>query len=164
MAGRAESPIKVDGFLADSVARAEGKLYVQGAGWNQIRASLFPAVHDRIGIGLIFTVQPEGQIGTHRFELRLEDSSGVEVPLGTAPSGDRMFRLSGEFSTAPQTPGAGAEQLVAVAINLNGMSFERPARYRFVISVDGADAKALAFEVQSLASAEGPSTTSAGYL
>ena len=43
--------IQVDGFLADSVVRAEGKLYVQGAGWNRITASLFPVVHDRIGKG-----------------------------------------------------------------------------------------------------------------
>ncbi len=164
MDGRAESAIEVDGFLADSVARAEGKLYVQGAGWNQIRASLFPAVHDRIGIGLIFTVQPAAQTGAHQFELRLENGSGTEVPLGTAPSGERMFRLGGEFSTTPLAPGTPKEQLVAVAINLNGMAFDRPAQYRFVVSVDGADAKALQFEVQSLASAEGPSTTSAGYL
>ncbi len=164
MDGRAEQPIRVDGFLADSVARAEGKLYVQGAGWNQIRASLFPAVHDRIGVGLIFTVHPVAQTGAHQFELRLEDGSGAEVPLGTAPSGERMFRLGGEFSTTPPSPGSAKEQLVGVAINLNGMAFERPAQYRFVVSVDGADMKALAFEVQSLATAEGPSTTSAGYL
>ena len=40
--------MEVDGFLADSVVVAEGKLYAQGAGWNTISVQSLPAVHDRV--------------------------------------------------------------------------------------------------------------------
>jgi len=48
------STIELDAFLADSVASVQGKLYALGAGWNRISVALFPARHDRIGIGLLF--------------------------------------------------------------------------------------------------------------
>jgi hypothetical protein len=161
------SLIEVDGFLADSVVRAEGKLYVQGAGWNRISAPLFPAVHDRIGIGLIFRVEAEAAPRTYRFDLRLEDAEGKEQPLGMAPPGSgttegRLYRLNGEFTVHP-TPG-GDDSLVAMAVNLNGMSFERPATYRFAISVDGTDVKTLPFRVESLAAQTPPVTGGGGYL
>jgi hypothetical protein len=161
------SLVEVDGFLADSVVRAEGKLYVQGAGWNRISASLFPAVHDRIGIGLIFRVEADAAPRTYRFDLRLEDAQGTEQPLGMAPPGSaggdgKLYRLNGEFTVNP-APGAD-ESLVAMAVNLNGMSFERPAAYRFVISVDGADVKSLPFRVEALAAQAPPVTGGGGYL
>lgn len=46
----------VTAFLADSVTVADGKLYVQGAGWNSISASSFPIQHDRIGVGALLHV------------------------------------------------------------------------------------------------------------
>ncbi len=156
--------IEVDGFLADSVVRADGKLYVQGAGWNRISAPLFPAVHDRIGIGLLFNVEPGGPSEPHRFEIRLEDAEGKERSFGAAPSAtdEPVKRIGGEFTT-----GSGEQderQLVAMAINLNGMSFSGPGAYRFVVSIDGADVKVLPFRVQALA-AQAPQTTGgAGYL
>ncbi|MFB3739069.1 MAG: hypothetical protein ACE14W_08925 [Candidatus Velamenicoccus archaeovorus] len=159
--------IEVDGFLADSVVRAEGKLYVQGAGWNRITASLFPAVHDRIGIGLIFRVQAEPSPRTYRFDLRLEDAEGAEQPLGMAPPGSgagegRLYRLNGEFTVGPVP--VGDESLVAMAVNLNGMSFERPAAYRFAVSVDGTDVKVLPFRVEAMAAQSPPVTGGGGYL
>lgn len=48
--------MEVDAFLADSIVSAEGKLYVQGAGWNKIQATSFPFRHSRIGIGVIIHV------------------------------------------------------------------------------------------------------------
>ncbi|HEX9123405.1 MAG TPA: hypothetical protein VF984_08605 [Actinomycetota bacterium] len=161
------SLIEVDGFLADSVVRAEGKLYVQGAGWNRISASLFPAIHDRIGIGLIFRVDAEPAARTYRFDLRLQDAEGKEQPLGMAPPSSgptdgRLYRLNGEFTVNP-APG-GDESLVAMAVNLNGMSFERPAAYRFAVAVDGVDVKTLPFRVESLAAQSPPVTGGGGYL
>lgn len=159
--------IQVDGFLADSVVRSEGKLYVQGAGWNRITASLFPAVHDRIGIGLLFNVEPGGSNDPHRFEIRLEDGEGKEMSFGAAPSsadqpGDAVNRIGGEFTTGSREQNE--EQLVAMAININGMSFARPSAYRFVVSVDGTDVKALPFRVQALASQTPQVTGGGGYL
>ena len=39
--------MQVDAFLADSVVTAEGKLFVQGAGWDNINAPGFPYAHDQ---------------------------------------------------------------------------------------------------------------------
>jgi hypothetical protein len=159
--------IQVDGFLADSVVGAEGKLYVQGAGWNRITAPLFPAVHDRIGIGLLFRIEPGEDNEPHRFELRLEDSEGKELQLGDPPSaanqpGGKVHRIGGEFRTGRKDEGE--EQLVPIAINLNGMAFDRPGAYRFVVSVDGTDLKMLPFRLQSLASQAPQVTDGGGYL
>lgn len=154
-------PIEVDAFLADSVVVADGKLYVQGAGWNRIVASMFPARHDRIGIGLVFRVGSEAS-GSHRFELRLEDAGGNEIPLGDAPSGERIHRLGGEFKVGAVPEGD--EQHVPLAINLNGLAFEHPAEYRFAVSVDGEDVKILRFGVQARAAQTPTVTGGGGYL
>ena len=150
--------IEVDGFLADSVAQAEGKLYVQGAGWNQITAPLFPAVHDRIGIGLLVRMGADGSEGRHTFELRLIGPAEEELQLGESPNGP-LTRLPGEITT-----GEGADHIVPIAINLNGMPLARPGDYRFVVSVDGIDRKTLPFRVLSLAAQAPPSTSVSGYL
>jgi len=158
--------IHVDGFLADSVVTSDGKLYVQGAGWNRISAASFPAVHDRIGIGLLFRLEVAGVSEPHRFELRLEDAKGNEIPLGDAPPGPqspgKITRLGGEFVAGPVA--GGAEQIVPIAINLNGMSFDGPSTFRFVISVDGEDLKALAFRVEHFAPQRPEVTGGGGYL
>ena len=148
--------IELEAFLADSVVVADGKLYVQGAGWNRILAGSFPVAHDRLGIGLIFHATPATS-GQHRFELRLEDAGGNELVLGNAPSGEKIRRLGGEFTVRV---GADDEHLVPLAINLNGLVLERPGAYRFVAAVDGTDLKSLRFVVQPRA--EQPSTVSGG--
>ena len=158
--------IDVDGFLADSVVTSDGKLYVQGAGWNRISAATFPVVHDRIGIGLLFRFEVEAVGEPHRFELRLEDSKGNEMPLGDAPPGPqspgKITRIGGEFGAGPVA--RGVEQIVPIAVNLNGMAFEGPSTFRFVISVDGVDLKALPFRVEQFAPQRPQVTGGGGYL
>jgi hypothetical protein len=159
--------IQVEGFLADSVVTSEGKMYVQGAGWNRISAASFPVVHDRIGIGLLFRFDVSGASQSHRFELRLEDAKGNELPLGDAPPGPqspgKITRIGGEFGAGPGAAGA-AEQLVPIAINLNGMAFAAPNAFRFVVSVDGEDVKKLPFRVEQFAPQRPQVTGGGGYL
>ncbi len=151
--------VEVDGFLADSVVTAEGKLYVQGGGWNRLTASLFPATHDRIAIGLLVTIEAGSPRAARRFELRLHGPDGNEVVLGQGPEGP-VQRLAGEF-----TAGADEEQVIPIAINLNGITFPRPGAHLFVLSIDGEDRKELPFVVQSAAAIQGPPMTgTAGYL
>lgn len=152
--------MQLDAFLADSVVVADGKLYVQGAGWNRIIAGSFPAMHDRIGVGLIFHVDAAMR-GSHAFELRLEDGAGHELPLGNAPQGGTVSRIGGEFNV--QTSGE-TESLMPLAINLNGVVFSGEGDYRFVLSVDGADVRDLRFRVEPHAREERPVTVGGGYL
>lgn len=156
-------PIEVDGFLADSVASVQGKLYALGAGWNRISVSLFPARHDRIAIGLLFRLPAGSPREARRFELRMLGPSEEEIALGAGTEGP-VNRLAGEF-----TAGGDQEQIVPIALNLNGLRLPRPGGYRVVVSMDGKDIKALAFTVQALAAQHRqqtapPVTGTAGYL
>jgi hypothetical protein len=161
--------IELDAFLADSVAAVQGKLYALGAGWNRIGVAQFPARHDRVGIGLLFRVPPGATAEARRFELRLIGPDGGELMLGTGPEGP-INRIGGEF-----TAGGAEEQIVPIALNLNGLSLPTTGTYRVVISIQGEDAKTLGFAVVALsgtrpqqqpgASREPPPATgTAGYL
>lgn len=154
--------VEVDGFLADSVAAVQGKLYALGAGWNRIHVALFPARHDRIAVGLLFRIPAGTPNESRRFELRIEGPDGHEIQLGTGPDGRSVGRIGGEF-----TAGAAEEQIVPLALNLNGMPLGAPGNYRIVVSLNDADVKVLPFRVEPLATArasEGTATGTAGYL
>ena len=89
--------IELDAFLADSVASVQGKLYALGAGWNRIAVALFPARHDRVGIGLLFRVPAGSTVEPRRFELRLLGPSNDDLELGSSPDGP-VNRIGGEFT------------------------------------------------------------------
>jgi hypothetical protein len=146
--------MEVDGFLADSVVVAEGKLYAQGAGWNTINVQSLPAVHDRVGIGMIIDVPYTDTNQEHQFSLHLETEDGEQLPLGDAPPGmetpdGRIRTIEGVFNMGrPPMLVAGDDQLIPLAINLNGLPFTAAGRYTFVIAVDGEEVKRLPFRVQ----------------
>ena len=82
----------------------------------------------------------------NRFELTLEDEDGNQLPIGD-PGGQAA--IEGSF-TVGRPPGIqpGDEQLVALAINLDGLSFERAGAYVFKIRIDEREVKALPFRVR----------------
>jgi hypothetical protein len=140
--------VGVDAFLADSVSSDHGKLHAQGAGWNRIYAEALPTVHGRIGLALILRVPAERIGEPHELEVRLEAPDGTLVPL--AVTGDDAFdRIHGTFELDPPPPGAPVqeEEVFPVALNLDGVRLERPGGYRFVVAIDGADARAVPFGV-----------------
>lgn len=148
--------MQIEAFLADSVASAEGKLYVQGAGWNVINTVQVPARHPRIGIGLIIRVPYTATNQMHKFEIYLLDADGHELPLADAPPktdvpDGTVRRLGGQFNVGrPPTLQPGDEQLVAMAINLDGLVFDRADSHRFVIELDGSPEKELPFRVNQV--------------
>ena len=161
--------IELDGFLADSVTAVQGKLYALGAGWNRIGVAQLPARHDRVGVGLLFRVPAGEPVQARRFELRLIGPDGRELALGAGPEGP-IDRIGGEF-----TAGGPEEQIVPIALNLNGLALSATGGYRVVISVQGQDAKTLAFTVVAMAETRRgqppvsnreppPATGTAGYL
>ncbi|SRR5712691_2379309 len=146
--------ITVEAFLADSVVNPDGKLYVQGGGWNVLHTFGLPFRQARIGIGVIIRVPY--QLATnesHKFEVRLENADGTQLPLGDAPPGapvpdGKVRKIGGDFPVG-RPPGVlpGDEQSVAIAVNIDALLFEQPGVYRFVISIDGRDLKMLRFRV-----------------
>jgi hypothetical protein len=145
--------MQVEAFLADSVASAEGKLYVQGAGWNVINTATVPVRHARIGIGIIIRVPYTATNQMHKFEVYLLDADGQQLPLGDAPPGaggsdGKIRRLGGQFNVGrPPALQPGDEQLVAMAINIDGLVFDRADSYKFVIELDGFPEKELPFRL-----------------
>jgi len=144
----------LDAILADSVASAEGKLYIQGGGWNSILAQGgFPTRHPRIGIGAVIRVPYTATNQTHTFTVRVEDSDGQPLPLGDAPPGTgaedgRLYELVGNFTIGrPPTLVPGDEQIVPLAINLDGLVFPKPDAFRVVITLDGEPMETISFRV-----------------
>jgi len=148
--------VQIDAFLADSVVTAEGKLFVQGAGWDNINAPGFPYAHDRVGIGMVIRVPYTETNREHRFGISLEDEDGGKLPVADAPPGvdspdGKIRQIEGVFNVGrPPTLVAGDDQLIPMALNFNGLPFERPGRYTFVVEIDGTEAKRLPFRVQAV--------------
>lgn len=160
--------MKVRAFLADSVQSAEGKLYVLGAGWNRLTAGGFPARHDRVGIGILVTLEA-GDEGEHNLELALLDQNGLPITLFVDATGTQQFTINATFETQG-SPDGFADVVVPLALNINGLAFPAPGTYAFSIRVGGDEREHLPFRVD-LASGEQPPTTSvvtdggeAGYL
>ena len=141
--------MELDAFLADSVVAVEGKLYAQGAGWNVINAPQLPVRHARIGVGLLVHVPYTETNVTHRFDVRLDDSDGGRIPLGVGPTEDgKLYVVSRQFAVGrPPLLPAGDEQIVPVALNFDGLVFEKADAYNFVIEIDGEERKRLPIRV-----------------
>lgn len=148
--------MEVEGFLADSVVVAEGKLYAQGVGWNMILPQTLPHRQPRIGIGMLIRVPYTATNQPHRFVLRVDDQDGNALPIGDAPAGTetpdgKVRRIEGEFNMGrPPTISPGDEQIVPLAVNIDGMVFEDAGAYRFVLEVDGTEVKSLPFRLNQL--------------
>lgn len=139
--------IGVDAFLADSVSSEDGKLHAQGAGWNRILTAGLPTLQGRIGLGLVLRV-PAAEAGAeHTLEVALHGPDGALVPLGVvAGDGESPIQaVTGTFSV--DTDGEVEEELLPVAINVDGLRLEQAGIHRFVIAVDGDPVRSLPFAV-----------------
>ena len=74
----AADQMEVNALLADSVATADGKLFVQGGGWTSLTASELPFHQDRIGIGILIYVPYTATNEEHKLEISLQDQ-GVSI-------------------------------------------------------------------------------------
>ena len=143
----------VEALLADSAVSAEGKLYLQGAGWNIINAPTLPIRVPRIGLGMVISVPWTETNRPHQFEVRLLDADGHILPLADAPPGVEMEdgkirRLGASVSVGrPPSVAPGDEQLVPIAMNIDGLVFNDQGRFEFVVSVDDEDMKHLPIRV-----------------
>jgi hypothetical protein len=153
----ASERIAVDAFLADSVAGpGDGKVYILGGGWNVLHTQSLPTRHPRLGIAVL--VRVPYLLATneaHRLEIHLEDADRAALPLGDAPSDTasdgKLRRITAEFAVGrPVGVEPGDEQVVPMAINIDGLIFERAGSYSFVIEVDGQEVKRLRFRINLL--------------
>jgi hypothetical protein len=155
--------MKVDAFLADSaVVPPDGKLYAQGAGWNMLWCQNFPTRHARMCIGLVITVPWTATNHNHELSVHLEDGDGQTIKLGDGPEGE-VKTIGGNFNIGrPPVVAAGDDQLIAMAMTLDGLEFDHPDRYLFVVSIDGTPLNRLPLRVGLLPNANPLVTGPAG--
>lgn len=148
----APSGFAVDAMLCDSAASVEGKVYIQGGGWNMLQSQTFPFVQDRIGLAAIVSVPYNKTNENHQLEVWLETEDGDRLPLGAVQDaeGNRtgMSAVGARFNIGrPPILQAGDAQNLPFAINLGNIQFNSPGVYSFVISVDGTEMERLTFRV-----------------
>ncbi len=135
-------------MLCDSAAAVEGKLYIQGGGWNAIAAGAMPFTAPRIGMALLIEVPYGATQRRHQLTVGLEDEDGSRLPLGPLSDTGRAthLQLAFEVGRPPQLP-PGDTQLLPFALNIDGYAFTRPGGYAFVIAVDQREITRLRFRV-----------------
>jgi hypothetical protein len=144
----------VDALLCDSAAVAEGKLYIQGGGWNMLTATMFPLIQSRIGLAAMVGVPWSATNRNHRLEVNLLGEDGP-LPLAGEESDPadptktrRAVAIGGQFNIGrPPTLEAGDRQNMPFAINFDGLQFPSPGSYSFTLSIDDVEINRLSFRV-----------------
>lgn len=146
----------VDAILCDSAAVADGKLYLQGAGWNMLGTGSFPFQQPRIGLAVVIGVPYTGTNQNHTLSVNLEHEDGQPFRLGSLseaepqPDEPAPAGISAQFNVGrPSTIQPGDAQVLPFAINLDQLRFDAPGAYSFVIKIDGDEVKRLVFRVMS---------------
>ncbi len=143
-----ELGVGAQAMLCDSAAAVEGKLYIQGGGWNAIAAGALPFAAPRIGMALLIGVPYGATERRHQLTVGLEDEDGNRLALGPVTDTGRAshLQLGFEVGRPPQLP-PGDTQLLPFALNIDGYAFARAGGYAFVIAVDSQEITRLRFRV-----------------
>jgi hypothetical protein len=149
-----ELAMEIDAFLADAAESVNGKIYALGVGWNILQVAQFPTVHPRIAIGITIHVPYTATNQNHALLVHLEDEDGNRIPLGERPgvspddSPQQVGELGGEFNVGrPPLLPPGDEQVITLALAVNGMRFERPGLFTWTFTIDGTPMKRLPMRV-----------------
>lgn len=135
-------------MLCDSAVAVDGKLYVQGGGWNVVAAPKLPFVVPRIGIALLLGVPYGATDREHQLSVGLADEDGEQLPLGPMQDSGRLTHITVGFGVGrPALIAPGDSQLVPIALNIDGYTLTRPGGYAFAITVDGTEVTRLQFRV-----------------
>lgn len=135
-------------MLCDSAAAVEGKLFIQGGGWNAITAGSMPFTAPRIGMALLIGVPYGDTMHRHQLSVGLQDEDGSQLPLGPPAESGRTTHLLLAFEVGrPAQLPPGDTQLLPFALNIDGYQFSRPGGYVFVVSVDDQELTRLRFRV-----------------
>lgn len=136
-------------MLCDSAASAEGKLYIQGGGWDSLMTMSIPFHQPRLGLAIIIRVPWTETNKVHTFKIELEDQDGKVLGLGLDPSDPGAPRsIDGQFNLGrPPMIQPGDAQAVPVAINLDRQRFDAAGTYSFVMKMDDEEVGRLPFRI-----------------
>ena len=145
--------MRVDAFLADSAEVINNKIYALGAGWNTVYARAFPVIHRRLNVAATLHVPFTETNVPHKFEVRLITEDGAEHPIGVRADEQGnptpVTAMGGEFTLGrPPMLVDGDDQIACFAFTIDGMRFEKPGMFTWVLSVDDEEASRLPMRVQ----------------
>lgn len=147
-------------MLADSVVvPGDGKIYIQGGGWDQLNPPGYPMQIPRLGIAITISV-PYGQTNkNHQLHVRLTNDDGENVQIGlqmSNPANPTSFgptpltQIEAVFNAGrPPTLQQGDAQLMPMALNLDGVVLEQPGGYTLLVEVDGDEVGRARFRAHS---------------
>lgn len=136
-------------MLCDSAVSVEGKLYVQGGGWNVLTAGGMPFTAPRIGMVVLVEIPYGATRSRHQMTVELADEDGIALPLGPSSDSGAAGHLSLAFEAGrPEALPPGEVQLLPFALNIDGYAFTRAGGYAFVIAVDGEELTRVRFRVR----------------
>jgi hypothetical protein len=146
---RPRAAVTVQAFLAESVAVADGRLFVQGAGWAHMQVPRLPVSPGRLGVGVLMTI-PRSRVDEQiPLVVRLEGPDGEPVPLAE-PGSETLMAAELEGALLAEHAPAGSPldfQMVPLAFNLDGLRLESEGAHALVIEVDGMVAVRVPFAV-----------------
>jgi hypothetical protein len=127
-------------FLADAADAPQhgGKLYLLGAGFDELYAPGFPVVHPYMAFVVKVKFHPSECGRTHSLEIELWD-----------PDGQRIGPKVGGSVRAERNPAHPTRAVFAqVILGMFGTQFPRPGTYEFHIVIDDQHAKTVALHVE----------------
>ena len=109
---------EIDALIADSVAASEGKLYVQGGGWDTIWTPILPFRHSRVGIGVVLRVAWGATNQLHQFSVKVVDHQHGEAAAGMVLE-VALGQDAGSWKVVPRHDGAPVQQDVSPGLSPN---------------------------------------------
>lgn len=138
----------IDALLCDSAVVAEGKLFVQGAGWNGIFAQQLPARHPRVGLAIALSVPYTATNKQHTMVIRMVGEDGEALPMAVGPEGQPVMNIDAGFNMGrPPLLHPGDSQIACFALNMDAIEFSTPGGYAFTFDIDGEEVHRLSFRV-----------------
>jgi hypothetical protein len=115
-------------FPADHAAAESGKVYANGAYWGTLHFPAFPAVLPTMALVAVVQQPFSAAHVDHEFAIGLEDADGKEQGLD----------VRGSFRAAPGLESRyGEPNVIPITVPINGLPFDAPGDFAFVLRVDG---------------------------
>ncbi|MHB8644610.1 MAG: DUF6941 family protein [Thermomicrobiales bacterium] len=130
--------------LADAATVADGKMYIHGAGWDNVLTPTLP-ITLTAAVAILIRIPWAETNEEHVIGLDIHDADGHSIlPKGPGP-------LRGKLNVGrPANVEVGEDQVLPLAIGLNGTAIERVGRYVIVLELDGREAARAPFRVKQM--------------
>jgi hypothetical protein len=124
-------------MLADAARVADNKLYVFGGQWDRVYTHGFPATHAGLTVVLVIEVSYAEALTDHHLRVALMRDG---EPMGAEARG--LINVGHAPGTSP-----GAPSYVPIALPFEGLQFNRPGRYEWVVTMNDEPVGTIPLEV-----------------